>query len=291
MPATEPATHPGRQVAAPHVSNLLAVGVRSAWPGLIRREEGRGNATPAISLANHGVNAWHRFRAAPHRRVRLAGGRSALRLHVGPPPQDPAFLPGEGGWQHLREPRNPYLQLLLSLPLGALAGVAYMAATAALSPACHVQARLGPAELAVLLLLLVPIHELLHAACYPVSLRSPRLVLGVWPRLLAAYACFEGELSRRRMAGVYLCPFMVLSALTLFGVSVDGAHAPSWLGLGAIHAAMCSVDFLGVLLILRVPRGALIRNHGWHTYWRPPRAQAVSPAAGSPRGITGGARR
>lgn len=56
-----------------------------------------------------------------------------MRLHVGPPPQDQAFKPEEGGWHRLKEPESPFLQLLLSLPVGALAVVVYMMVATVLS--------------------------------------------------------------------------------------------------------------------------------------------------------------
>ena len=40
--------------------------------------------------------------------------------------------------------------------------------------------------------------------------------------------------------------------------------------LACLHLMMCSVDVLGFLILLmKVPTGARVRNKGWDTYWRP----------------------
>lgn len=201
-----------------------------------------------------------------------------MRLVLGPPPPDPGFRPEEGGWHRLREPRAPLLTVLAALPLGALSAMAYLTAAAALAPGRRVEAQVTPAVLA-LLAALVPVHELLHAACFPAPLRSPRVALGLWPRAMVCYAYFAGELSRGRMVAVCLCPWATVGALTLLAAAVDAARAAAWLGLGALHAVTCCVDLLAVLLVGLLPRGARLRNHGWHTYWRPP---GGAPAPGSP---------
>lgn len=150
--------------------------------------------------------------------------------------------------------------------------------TAAAAPGGQVTVRLVPATLGALILLL-PLHELLPAACCPEPLRSRRVVLGLWPRALLLYVYLDGALSRARMAGVSLCPWTVLGAATWLAALAGPARADLWLGAGALHAAACGVDLLAALLLLPLPRGARLRNHGWQTYWRPPDG---APAAASP---------
>lgn len=194
-----------------------------------------------------------------------------MRLRWGPVPADPTFEPEAEGWRPLREPRSPLRMQLLAVPLGVAAAAALLTAAAGILPGRTASASFDLAAL-LGLLALVPLHELLHAACFPAPRRA---VLGFWPRALACYAHYNGEISRRRFLLVLLCPLLLVSAATLALAAADPARAARWLGLGAAHAVISGGDVLGVLLVvLQVPRGARLRNHGWLSYWRaasPPR--------------------
>ena len=192
--------------------------------------------------------------------------RGALRWHLGPmpagEPPDPAV------WRALREPRRPGLALLLSLPLGLVAAAGLLTLAAHLTPGRQVSFQINLATVAALAVL-VPLHELLHALALPDPLRSPRIVVGCWPRLGLVYVHFTGELSRNRALWVSLCPLLGLSAASLGLARLHPPAAGFYLGLGVVNALFSSADLLAVLLVgWQVPRSARVRNFGWFTYWR-----------------------
>ena len=115
---------------------------------------------------------------------------------------------------------------------------------------------------------LLPVHELSHAVCYPNS-PGEDVVIGFSRRLGMFYAGFNGEISRTRSTVVYLFPFLVLSILP-FLVALSFDLDSEWLALcSIINAGFSGADlYSAALIISQVPRGASVRNNGWNTYWR-----------------------
>src|SRR5688572_3307923 len=103
-----------------------------------------------------------------------------MRLHCGPTPENPEFRPEATGWRPLREPSVGVLVWLASgvgLVAGALA-ILVWAATASDKAAVTVTVKLDGPWVAVAgllaisaflggVLLLIVVHELLHAAVFP----------------------------------------------------------------------------------------------------------------------------
>ncbi|MBE3590982.1 MAG: DUF3267 domain-containing protein [Firmicutes bacterium] len=189
-----------------------------------------------------------------------------MKFVLGKPPASDDFTPSEGAWIRLKEPASMWILQLASLPIG-LALVAAMLLLAAVLglPGSIV---IDGASLAALPLI-IPAHELLHGLAYPVRLSSPRVMLGFWPSSLVFYAHFNGEIARARFLAVLLAPLFVLSVLPLLILKLAGGHgAPFIMAASAMNAFVSCGDVFGALLILfQVPRGAVIRNQGWKTYW------------------------
>ncbi len=116
-------------------------------------------------------------------------------------------------------------------------------------------------------LVLIPVHEGLHAVMYPH--KGPgEVVLGYWPKKFYFYAAYTGQVSRNRLIAVYVTPFVFLSALPL-ALAMNGDAASSWLALASIiNAGFSSADlYIVYLLASQVPRNARVQNNGWLTYW------------------------
>ncbi len=194
-----------------------------------------------------------------------------MRFRFGPPPLDPAFEP-RPPWRPLREPRRIVFFLALALPLGLLAALGFLLLAVVLRPSQEFVIAPDDVSLLLALLLLVPLHEGCHALVVPGSLTSPNLIVGVWPKAVAGYVHYEGELGRSRFLLVTLCPFLVLSAVALAAARLFPAAEQFWLTLGLLNALGSGGDLLGALLVLsQVPRDARLRNQGMDTYWRPGR--------------------
>jgi hypothetical protein len=121
----------------------------------------------------------------------------------------------------------------------------------------------------LLLLGLVPAHELIHAIAYRCQFRSRQLWFGIWPARMMAYVLYDAPLSRRRVLGMLAAPFFVLSVLPLAAIPFLPDPWSLCVGFFALlHAALCVGDAATILRLLRqVPPGAQVHNHGWQLYW------------------------
>ena len=214
-----------------------------------------------------------------------------MRLHFGPIPESSEFQPQATGWRPLQEPRPGMFVLLASgvgLIAGAIMGALWMTTAHEAKP-IGLSITTDSVEVALLYLLgtlvgggllLVVVHELLHAAAFPGGWRSERTILGAWPRMGVFYAHYDGPQSRNRALVVFLMPFLVL---TLGLWLVDLAFPSGWSGLLAacsvVNAAFAGGDLLAAAMIgWQLPANAQMRNQGWQTWWRVPTIDAGGPA-------------
>ncbi|AQA19061.1 hypothetical protein BST95_13245 [Halioglobus japonicus] len=125
----------------------------------------------------------------------------------------------------------------------------------------------SPFVVLLVIVFLVPIHELLHAAIYPLGNRR-EILFGYWPEMFVFYASYQGRLSRNRWLLVYVFPFVVLSFVPLLIVLFFSV--PPWLAVSSIINAGASVgDLVAVAMILRqVPSQSVIVQNGWDTFWQ-----------------------
>lgn len=207
------------------------------------------------------------------------GSQTGSTIHVkfvlGPIPSSSALSPSDEGWTPLREPssgRFAVQVLVLSLPLLILAIVILLRIKGNL--------RAQPVQLVALLsyfVLMIPVHELIHAFAYPSRLRSQHLVIGAWVRRGLCYVVYDSPLRRNRVLLMLLAPFIVFSISLVLVM----CFAPSdWRLLGAlailVHSAVCIGDFLTIFRIVRqLPPDSFVLNDGWATYW------TLSPNANS----------
>jgi hypothetical protein len=65
------------------------------------------------------------------------------------------------------------------------------------------------------LILMVPVHEFIHALAYGRGIGSPHLTVGFWPSRGFGYALFDSPMPRNRVLGMLVAPFLTLSLLPL----------------------------------------------------------------------------
>jgi len=197
-----------------------------------------------------------------------------MRLHSGPVPDDPNFHPQAQGWNSIRHDPSPLVISLLVVPVAVILIYFLFWLISLLFP------RGGPVlsgwYILLPLVLVIPVHELIHAVCYPAFGLTSDTIIGVWARRRIFYAYYQGALPRNRLLLVYAAPFVVLT-LVLMPVlawlhSMDLAHpllSVLWF-ISLINGVLCAGDVIGFLLLLwQVPRRALVKNQGWKTYWKP----------------------
>jgi hypothetical protein len=121
-----------------------------------------------------------------------------------------------------------------------------------------------------ILVLLIPVHELLHAISHPGWGTSSHSIIGLWLSRGLFYAHYEGVMSRNRFLLVFVMPLLVLGVFpTLLLMMIpDLLSSLFWLSLfGTLYA---SGDLVAVpFIFFQVPRTAVVRNKGWRTYWKP----------------------
>lgn len=210
----------------------------------------------------------------------LSGRRTVVgrvvRFKFGPIAEDPGFDPEGDGWVRLREPRPGHL-LLIAVPLGIV-----MAAAVAFvwSLIVHIDVPStsfvitvslpGLLTASAALLGFMFVHETLHALPAMIAGSPREVVVGFWPRHLAAYVVYTGALAREAQLISGVTPFVALT-LVPFGVALMAPSTASWMaGLSVLNTLGSAADLIMLLLLVRqVPRGAVVRSQGFATWWRP----------------------
>lgn len=205
-----------------------------------------------------------------------------MRFHYGAVPEDPDFSPEAEGWLAIREP-GPWMLQLMALPVAVIllllsAGLLYLVFPGELflntSSPGTISIPIWP--FLFISILIIPVHELLHAICHPGWGLSSNSVIGLWLSRALFYAHYEGSMSRNRFLLIFAMPYLVLSLLPIplialsagFGWTPDTVLALAYLSL--IGGILASGDVVGFWLIIsQIPGSAIVRNKGWKTYWRP----------------------
>ncbi|MER3457936.1 MAG: hypothetical protein C4309_04240 [Chloroflexota bacterium] len=196
-----------------------------------------------------------------------------MRFHWGAIPADPNFRPEAEGWHKLREP-SPAVLILYGLLIGAVVLLVLIilwlwAGVDVIFPIRWTWANILSVPFVILA------HELLHAVGYPDLGLSDKTIIGFWPGKFVAYAYHDAPLSRIRLLIVGIIPFLTLSLLplgmfVLLGAPFLGEERTTHLfTLSLMNGLFSAGDILGeILVILQIPPLAMVRFHGWTTYWK-----------------------
>ncbi|CAM3713288.1 DUF3267 domain-containing protein [Marinicrinis lubricantis] len=123
--------------------------------------------------------------------------------------------------------------------------------------------------LLALFIIIVPLHEFIHAFFLPDSLRSDKVFFGLYPKGMAFYVHYEGGLSKTRFLVVMIAPFVILSIVPMIILIVFDLHISYIARMSVLNGLLACVDLLGFSTIVRkIPRNATIRNKGSKTYWK-----------------------
>lgn len=113
-----------------------------------------------------------------------------------------------------------------------------------------------------------PIHELLHAVVHPKFGASRNTIIGAWPSRMLFYAHYDGVLSRNRFIAILAMPLLLISFAPLLAGILIGHASVTVAFLSSLNALAAGGDIFGIaLLLFQVPRGAMVFNQGWRTYW------------------------
>jgi|SRR5579862_1310924 len=191
-----------------------------------------------------------------------------MRFIYGPIPESGAIDPERDGWTPLRQDGiNKYvgLSVVLAVPIciAAYVDLDYI------KPLI----RSNPIMLALLLVCVVvmlPVHELVHIMVFQGWWKDQHVMMGIWPSK-GMWVCYDSPQPRNRLLVMSLAPLIALSLIPL-GVLSLLPIGPWTLFLNFIsllHVAACTGDIQTFSRVIRqVPSNAVIHNKGWQSYWR-----------------------
>ena len=189
-----------------------------------------------------------------------------MRFVIGPIPEEIDFTPLESGW-HRQKELNYVLSLTLSVPVALLTGLLAMWLYSSLLNSNGLEINVDAIYISVVVL--IPIHEVVHAIATPNWGLSQKTVIGFWPQRVLPYAAYLGVWTRKQALWCVMAPLVVLSSipmLLMFMVKLDN---PLLYHFFAVNAMASCGDLLTAIQILReIPPRAVMKNKGWSTYWR-----------------------
>ncbi|MGI8386025.1 DUF3267 domain-containing protein [Robertmurraya sp. P23] len=178
-------------------------------------------------------------------------------------------------WIALREPKNVWSSILLSLPFMFLTGWITIAIVNLFYPLTLKEFGMtdNGVEITfnlfyvVALWLLVVIHEILHLVFIPNFLKSKKTYIGLsW---FGGFVLTEEKMSKIRFIIISIAPYIFLSILLPVVLGWLGFLSTPIKIIILINSFASSVDMLVLFLILfQVPKNAVIVNCGPRTYWK-----------------------
>jgi len=192
-----------------------------------------------------------------------------MRFMLGPMPENSQFDLEDEGWVAVREPGLIKIQLI-TIPVVVfvvlLFQLAFWLAGIDVSPLSNIKN--APIALAIILVV-VPIHELLHLVCFPGFGLGEKSIVGFWPKMFIPYVHYDGILSKKRFVLIASCPFVVLSITPLLISFIKPDVALVIVAVSYLNCLVCGVDLISIFFVVKqVPSDAVVRNKGFHSYWR-----------------------
>lgn len=186
----------------------------------------------------------------------------------------------QGGWTKLREPSRKR-QVLLAYSFVVLVFLLVPPISKPVTPSMPAfhdggsAAMLGRLEssngdvLASVLLLLLPMHELLHVAAFPNKPFGRSSTIGFSTAHGALYVHSDAVISRGRFILALAMPLLIITIAPAFLALAFGWSLRLLSAIAIFNASGAGADVLGIyLLATRVPHGALVQNNGVETWWK-----------------------
>ena len=195
-----------------------------------------------------------------------------MHFEIGPIPESADFHPESDGWLPLKKP-SLWIAQMLAVPIAVAVSFVLIKAWILIGGVGWSKTTLPLVFLPILpgLLVVIPLHEVVHAVLHPHWGLSDATTLGVWPQRVVGYAHYRDELSRNRFMLILAAPFLVLSVVPLILCTALSIAPPFVVALSIANGAGACVDLLGIALLgIRLPSTAIVRNQGESTWWRNP---------------------
>ena len=197
-----------------------------------------------------------------------------MRFRIGAPPEDDTISRQDGDWNTVKEPGHLGLQMM-GVFVAVFIGLS-IAVVLSLSVGVQHVLDLSWPMVILFIFLILPIHDLVHAAGFKGGVMSRQVVFGFYPKVLGCYAHYDGQIPRNRYVIIAALPFLVLTAVPLAlvaGLRLDYEYLTE---LIIANGLASSLDVLTVAIILKeTPQRSVLMNSGMRTYWRLPANKAV----------------
>jgi hypothetical protein len=182
------------------------------------------------------------------------------------------------GWQKIKEPKNLFTTILVSIPFMLIAGIIsgliirqyfnpfkeFFNGPFSLSFSLDLKT-LGYAGTVLALTLT---HELIHAAFIPNVIKSKKTCLGI--KGFGGFVSTTEIIPMGRFVIISIAPYLLLSIVLPVVLGYYSLINVFWAFLIILNAMGSSVDFLNAALILfQTPRRSYIVNNGIETYYIP----------------------
>ncbi|MCL6570447.1 MAG: DUF3267 domain-containing protein [Bacillus sp. (in: Bacteria)] len=180
------------------------------------------------------------------------------------------------GWKLLREPKNLTTATLLSVPFMFInvmitIGIIYFFQSFSIKEffvntgnSITFTINIG---LILVIVLFVVIHELLHLIFIPNFIKSKDTYMGL--TLFGGYVHTEQILTKARFILISIAPFFILSIFFPFMLGSLGLFTGTLIFLIILNSLGSCIDILAFMLVLvQVPKKAVIINNGTSTYWK-----------------------
>lgn len=183
------------------------------------------------------------------------------------------------GWKKLKEPSNLCTATLLSVPFMFINGFISISISSLLYPPLRnffsnnqafqisFTINLYTFIYLVVFFLFMMIHELLHACFIPNVLKSDKTFWGI--NGFFGFVFTTEKIKKGRFLVISIMPFLILSVILPFILSILGLLNWFTILLSLINAAGSCVDILNICIIaFQVPNGSYIVNNGFETYYK-----------------------
>ena len=184
------------------------------------------------------------------------------------------------GWKKLKEPKLS-LVMLIAIPVGILLMLLNIKYCLYFFPKLNeiinysensfaIKFKLGIWQLILYLIITVLfliLHEFIHLLFVPNFFKSKRTFWGM--RLLYFFTYTEEEMSKFRMAVIFIAPLLFLSFIFPVILNILGIMNGFIMFLCVLNAGGSCVDVFYTLLILfKIPNGSIVKNNGAVTFYK-----------------------
>ena len=188
-----------------------------------------------------------------------------MKLFFNKLPKNEDFDPAEEGYKEINEPSN--LKILTMTILVAILVVILVGFIIKLIIGINYRFAIFDNYMwFVILIGIIPIHELLHLILLPEKITSTNIRIGYYRG--SCYVDYANDIKKTRRLLVGVFP-LLLTLLPIICILIFKSNIEILSKISLINGILSSGDIISFFVILvQIPKGASVRNKGDVTYWK-----------------------